>query len=215
MKSANKFFCLLAILWLIGNVAFAPSAFSEIRITTDTTWTHDASPYNFNEDVVVEAAVTLSIEPGSDIRFAEGTGLIVEGTLRAVGTNEQKIVFRPIAMDDAVKHLWSGILLKGNWDVESKQLDTSVLEYVDISFATAGISGDDTAATINHCWIYHNNDGLTFLGIAAPSITNSFIGKNFRHGIFYFGSSLFFDSENKKTINMIIYTTFMMLVIFM
>ena len=81
-------------------------------ITENTTWTAENSPYVVSDDVIIrhpetskETAV-LTIEPGTEVRFAPGTGLFVgyhgefegnagshQGALSAAGTPQAPIVF--------------------------------------------------------------------------------------------------------------------------
>ncbi|MBI5208051.1 MAG: hypothetical protein HY934_09740, partial [Candidatus Firestonebacteria bacterium] len=72
------------------------------RISQDTTWTMSGSPYIVTTTVVVYGdtinAVTLTIEPGVEMRFSNGTGIQIgsganKGILRAVGTDTEKIIF--------------------------------------------------------------------------------------------------------------------------
>jgi len=63
---------------------------ADVTIDTDTTWSTNQS---FSENVYVDAGVTLTINPGVTVQFAEGYGLYVNGNLVAIGTNSQPITF--------------------------------------------------------------------------------------------------------------------------
>ena len=72
------------------------------HITTETTWTVANSPYVVTCDVVVDAGVTLTIEPGVVVKFNGWyEDLWVNGTLVADGTSSDPITFTSIK-DDAV-----------------------------------------------------------------------------------------------------------------
>jgi len=77
------------------------------RIEQDTTWTQDGSPFVLIGPVVVVADVTLTIEPGVQVRGTAGSSLVVKGALRAVGTQAERIVFT----GDTGQQDWSGIHL--------------------------------------------------------------------------------------------------------
>jgi len=62
-------------------------------ITEDTTWTVGKSPYVVTGDVTVNNSVTLTVDPGVEVRFDGNHALIVRGTLDAEGTASQPIVF--------------------------------------------------------------------------------------------------------------------------
>jgi hypothetical protein len=55
-------------------------------VDNDLTLTVDESPYIILDDIVVPPDVTLTIEPGVTVAFADGVSLFVEGRLLAEGT---------------------------------------------------------------------------------------------------------------------------------
>ncbi len=61
-------------------------------ITTDTTWTKSNGPYNLTDNVIINNGVTLTIEPGVFVDI-NGYNFVVNGTLHAVGTSEDEILF--------------------------------------------------------------------------------------------------------------------------
>lgn len=63
-----------------------------VTIFSDTTWTKANSPHTLTGPVLVTKGVTLTIEAGATVNL-DGYELRVNGTLRAVGTTENKIVF--------------------------------------------------------------------------------------------------------------------------
>ncbi|NNK40960.1 MAG: hypothetical protein HKP45_09940, partial [Winogradskyella sp.] len=101
-------------------------------ITEDTTWTND-NIYQLNQKVVVEAGVTLTINPGTIIKGSPGTGslasaLIVarDATLNAQGTADSPIIFTSTSdniscgqtagtnLDQNDRGLWGGLIVLGN-----------------------------------------------------------------------------------------------------
>jgi uncharacterized repeat protein (TIGR01451 family) len=69
-------------------------------ITENTTWNTAGSPYRVTGDVTVNYGVTLTIDPGVVVKFNTGgyRKLIVDGTLTAVGTTGNPIIFT--SLDD-------------------------------------------------------------------------------------------------------------------
>lgn len=101
-------------------------------LTSDTTWTND-NIYQLNQKVVVDAGVTLTIQPGTIIKGSPGTGslasaLIVarDGMINAMGTASQPIIFTSTQdnitcgqtagtnLDENDRGLWGGLLILGN-----------------------------------------------------------------------------------------------------
>jgi hypothetical protein len=96
-------------------------------ITVDTTWTKAGSPYQA-ATTTVRPDVTLTVEPGVEVRFANNTGLTILGTLKAQGTAEAPILFTGAA---AAPGAWRGIEITGN---ATAPLSGSVLEHVTIEY---------------------------------------------------------------------------------
>ena len=88
-------------------------------ISIDTTWTLAGSPYILTSNVVIEVGITLTIEPGVEIRFNSGTGLYISqyriydnwyhGALVAEGTADNPIIFTSNAATPSPGD-WKGIL---------------------------------------------------------------------------------------------------------
>jgi len=63
------------------------------NIEADTRWLKANSPYIIVNDINIKPGATLSIEAGTKILFSAETKLIVEGTIRAIGSKKKKISF--------------------------------------------------------------------------------------------------------------------------
>ncbi len=72
-------------------------------ITSDTTWTLANSPYVVHccNSITVIPGVTLTIEPGVVVKFDVNTGMFINGTLKAQGTETNPIYFTSL-FDDTV-----------------------------------------------------------------------------------------------------------------
>jgi hypothetical protein len=95
-------------------------------LTENTKWTEKESPYVFNQDVIVEEGIRLTIEPGVEVRFEKyrkparwwvETGLTVMGTLYAVGLPTKLIKFTVEGDHD---DRWNGIT------IESTSIDSQL-----------------------------------------------------------------------------------------
>lgn len=111
-------------------------------IYSNTTWTSNCV-YVLNGKVVVQPGVTLTIEPGTIIKGAEGTGtlaaalVIAKGaTLNACGTDSQPIIFTSILdnihqgeltgtnLTENDHGLWGGLIIMGSAPISASSGDT-------------------------------------------------------------------------------------------
>ncbi|MGF7139568.1 hypothetical protein [Roseimarinus sediminis] len=104
------------------------------EILNTTTWTAE-KPYLVHNVAWVDSGQVLSIEPGARIFFHKGAALAVLGSVRAIGTNSDPIIFsgdRLEAMYDDIPDQWHGLLLFPN-EMEN------VFENVEIKNAKIGL----------------------------------------------------------------------------
>ncbi len=156
-----------------------------MHITRDTTFTKADSPIDPVGDIIVEKGVTLRIEPGVTVYLTYGMysrlGLYVYGTLKAIGTEAEPIVFtmKP-----------DGWQIGGISLYDSTAVEGSVLEYCDILEANSAIICRGTAPLISHCTISSEGGGIDLYGTPdiVPVITHNVI-KNCARGIFTQGPS--------------------------
>ncbi|KAL4715552.1 hypothetical protein ACJJTC_009178 [Scirpophaga incertulas] len=67
------------------------------RLLTDLTIESRLTPYVIKEDITIMPDVTLTINPGVIFEFAPNVGILVMGTLRAIGHSQAPILMRPIS----------------------------------------------------------------------------------------------------------------------
>ena len=121
----------LVVLLATGRDVQAQPTFVSGAITSDTTWSVSESPFIVTGDIGIAPGVTLTIEPGVEVRFDGFYELLVRGVLNAIGTNAQPILFTRNA---AVN--WNRI------EVSFPDAASSAsLEYVIIEHADTGITG--------------------------------------------------------------------------
>ncbi len=116
-------------------------------IIGNTTWTKDL-PIVLLGNVLVEQGTQLTIEPGTRIYTQLKKYILVEGTIKAIGTDEDTILFqgnrldRDYFLDEDHPAEWGGIYLTSN-------SHSNELEHVYIKNATTGIRVD-SATTVGH-----------------------------------------------------------------
>ena len=161
-------------------------AFKEIG--TAETWTKAGSPYivetdvNFdNCGVDVLAGGSLTIEPGVVVRFTYGrehASLVVRGTLTALGTVADPIVFIPDPAGYAQE--WGGIQCLGGSSVNLSYVNINNAGHVNsgwqAGFVGASLYIDSCAPSVQNCSIDSSrNDGIKIYTGAAPVITNCIV----------------------------------------
>ena len=152
-------------------------------ITSDVVWGQDT--IDITCDVEVEPNVTLTINPGTVVRFNGPYSISVFGKLLAVGAENDSIRF---TLHDSIDFSlsmynkgWQGIYIYS----KSEPQDSSELRYCEISKSQLnGVRVYGTYVVISNCNIHHNvtttntNSGA---GIAARYYSNLLITENYIH----------------------------------
>ncbi len=99
-------------------------------IRQDTTLKIDCSPYLVGNTVTIMSDVKLTIDPGVEFHFSERSGMIINGSIHALGTESQPIKFLP--NDASGTSSWQNLFFENS-------TDTSYLEWVEIQGATRGL----------------------------------------------------------------------------
>jgi hypothetical protein len=145
-------------------------------IYTNTTWTLANSPYIVVDTVVVFPGVTLTIEPGVVVKFANNKRLeIRSATLIAVGTITDSIIFTSNSATPS-PGIWNCIYLFNNSTTPSS------FNYCKIEYSYRGIcfSSDGAAHNItNSVFRYNSNAVFGHTGLAGAAFTNC----NFEYNI--------------------------------
>ena len=177
-------------------VVSAPVADVCGNITADTTWTAANSPYIVTCDVIVDAGVTLTIEPGVVVKFG-GTyrDLKIDGTLLAEGTAAEPITFTSLKDDEAGGDTnsdgsasspwpgdWDGLRFYGS--STGSVLDHAVVRYGSgPNHENIYVATSDVTLT-NNTIAYGYNDGLYFDNALPPSLDNNSFTDNGRYAVY-------------------------------
>ncbi|KPL17870.1 MAG: hypothetical protein AMJ92_10550, partial [candidate division Zixibacteria bacterium SM23_81] len=131
------------------------------HITENTTWESN-STVTVITSITVDSGVTLTIEPGVEVKFNQGTKLQIDGILQAKGSPGDSIRFTAI---DTTKK-WNGISFT-NSSVDS----LCVLKNCLVEHASTGIlcnsASPDTIATVS---IRQCETGITCKNSSSPQI---------------------------------------------
>lgn len=148
--------------------------YGDTVLADNTVWSGEVTVRGF---VVVGRAATLTIEPGTTVRFekidrnGDGIGdseLRVLGGIKAAGLPDRMIRFMSAEASSAPKD-WSYVMI-----FTSPQ--RNVIRYCEFSGAFTGLQIHFSTATVSDCMFHDNNEGMRF-GRARLEIENS----EFRH----------------------------------
>ena len=132
------------------------------EISDDTTWTADKY-YIVVANIHVPEGVTLTIEPGTTIAFADGTELVVRGNLRAVGTKSQRIAFTSNSLAPQFRS-WRGIRVSETADVALSYCDLAyALRAIDRRFLGGKLQAGKSI-NISHCEITNSETAMSIYG---------------------------------------------------
>lgn len=131
----------------------------------------DGKPYVITDNVLVPEGETLVIDPGVEIQVQGAFYIQVEGSIKAVGTEEERI--KIYGVEDGAEN-WNGIKFIGN--------EESRISYADVSGLTSGISGRcdiDHALITANGWaigsstdLYDKKGNGCFVGNVSNSVVN-------------------------------------------
>ena len=92
MKRSTFVFIIIVVFFAVTRVASAATTVSS-NITTNTTWNIAGSPYVITKNISVNDGATLTLEPGTIVKFKSGKILTVYGGLISNGALGQEIFF--------------------------------------------------------------------------------------------------------------------------
>lgn len=184
-------FAVAAILALVA----VPVSAQVVQITTNvavnTTWgptgTVVGTTFWVRNSMAINAGVTLTIQPGVVVKFDNSRSLTVNGTLTAIGTVADTIVFTSIHDDnnragDTNTNGNATLPNSSDWvylRFADGSPDNSQLTFCDIRYAGQGANGalsfESSSHAVTNCVIRRSHYGVDCLGTAAPTLTNTSI----------------------------------------
>jgi parallel beta-helix repeat protein len=215
MKTKSFFiglFLSLILCLTIVNSGAADTTVSGI-INNDTTWTLANSPYIVTGNLLVSEGITLTIEPGVEVRFETEKVLQIEGTLIARGINDNVITFTS-KQSSPVPGDWGYIYFtdtsqSATFDEDENYTGGSILEYCIVVYA-GGLDLDNNGAVrmdnaypfINYCTIQNNSaSGIYAWNLSDTlKVTNSIISNN-TSSAWYAGGGIHVSGDGTVTIS--------------
>jgi hypothetical protein len=181
MKKQLKLLGILLIL-IFGSSSFTFSTlfqsvsatYVEGPITQDTFWTLVNSPFVLSNNVTVSSGVTLTIEPGVEVMFAESFWLKVNGRIVANGLEDKIIRFtsNKLSPDDGD---WGSILISG--------MQQSSFSHCIIEYGTDGITVENGNLNIQNSLVRSNSQNGIVINSGYVDAENNEIANNTVSGI--------------------------------
>ncbi len=141
-------------------------------------WQNTDIVYALTGPVKIQNSATLSIEPGIIVKFVENTYIDIDGSFRAIGNSEQRVIFTSIKDDsfggDTNGDTSSSAPSPGDWTMirvyDDSNDNNCIIEYSTIKYA-GRFQGDKY--------------GAIHILRASPTISHSIIIDNYFYGIWY------------------------------
>ncbi|MFC1552527.1 T9SS type A sorting domain-containing protein [Candidatus Latescibacterota bacterium] len=173
MKKLVKYFITCVSVILINNTVFAQTEVGGV-ISDITTWTLARSPYIVVGNILVMEGVSLTIEPGVEVKFDIDKSLMIEGELIAKGTESNMIIFTSNQVSPESGD-WGYILfadssIDATYDGDENYTGGCILEYCIVEYAGGSTVRENGAIRIN---------------FAFPLISYSTVRNNTSTGIFF------------------------------
>ena len=186
-----------------GNIVFG-NTYNGIGVYSTLasgTW-HENLPYIVTTNLTLESSNTLTLEPGTVVKFLANTNLIIRGTLVADGTQDDRIIFTSIKDDffggDTQQDGAATKPLPGNWGTiyfgdtsndSGSRINHVLIQYAGTSYnygtgtVTAGLSFDSASTSIQNTIISKSSGyGLQLINASSPLVANSTFVDNLNHG---------------------------------
>jgi parallel beta-helix repeat protein len=169
-------------------------------ITQNTTWSLANGPYIITGDLTVNSGATLTIEPGTVIKFGQGASFQVYGGLNATGTASAPIYFTDLR-DDTVggdtngdggatspaPGGWAGIIIG---DGGTATLDHAVVRYGGVRYADIYKTGFGSIIVTNSTVSDSASYGILIENTSdVQTLSNNIIENNGWDGIRLYGIS--------------------------
>lgn len=167
--------------------------FKDYTFSTNTTLTKAQSPYVFQGNIEVNQGITLTIEPGVVIKFSVlTTYLTVDGTIKAIGTDLDKIVFTSFQDDEYAGDIngdgnfyspagadWEGIAITQN--STGSEFNNAILKYGGYYLQQFGavLKVQSSSVSVKNCDFENNlNRGLYLIDSTATVDSSQFLNNN-------------------------------------
>jgi len=153
--------------------AAGPTEVSGI-IAANTIWTVGNSPYIVTGNLLVNEGINLTIEPGVTVKFNKAVYLKTDGTLYAVGTESNKIIFTANNVTPTSGY-WKELKF-------SDKSQNSILKHCLITYGYKGIECLDSSINIINCQIANSSSNIECLSSSVQIMNSNFTNRFYLEG---------------------------------
>jgi hypothetical protein len=170
-------------------------------INSNTNWTTASSPYIVDGNLLVEAGITLTVDPGVIVKFDSGKTMQIDGDMIAIGSELNPIQFTANTSSPTAGY-WNHIHFTSQstpatFDLGGNYQNGSILKYCDISYGGGIDNGnlyiDNAGPFISNCTIEYGSSHGIFLQKSMSRIDSCHINNNLKAGIFSSHSGVYHD----------------------
>jgi parallel beta-helix repeat protein len=148
------------------------------QLAGNIVWQTDDSPIGIIGPVLVSSNATLTIQPGVEVAFYGNFALQVDGSLQALGTASQPILFTsadpfPLPGD------WQGLIFTASSSNSVCVVSNSVFEYAQVGIRATDTSFRLAGSTVQYC----SQQGI-YLTRSSPALLGCTVQQNASYGIY-------------------------------
>jgi hypothetical protein len=176
---------------------FSHHAFSQTNVSgfinANTNWTVAGSPYIVIGNALLSQGYTLTIDPGVIVKFNDSTALQIDGTMIAIGTVANRIIFTsnqlvPAAGDWAKLH-FSSYCIGATYDTVGNYVSGSILKYCDVLYGGqlgyGEIHIESSWPYVSQCNIKYSGYNGIFCSGSTFILDSSLVSDNARFGLYF------------------------------
>lgn len=183
--------------WRDGSGMDLPVTEVNSDISTDETW-QSGNVYLVTSSISITSGNTLTIEPGTIVKFSNGVSLTVDGVLDAAGTDDSLITFTSSTDDaaggDSNEDGDATTPGAGDWEKINFNNSGSTLSYAVVRYG-AGTGRDGTlslsaAASLSNIFVNNNSGSGIYSEVSQSGWSDVSSSSNSDHGFYFYRAGL-------------------------